>query len=250
MRPDKWKYEPEHLADKVAIVTGGSTGIGRATAAMLASEGVKVCICARNEQHVRDAVNEIKQYGHVIGTIADMSKNDDIINLFAETETAFGFVDILINNAAIANTTMLQGSYDDWDYAIKTDLLAYMACAHEALARMIRRGYGHIVNVGSLSCEVREGSEDVYVAAKAAIHAWSESLRKQVNPKGVKVSLIEPGLVGTPMAGVSTIDYDKLEDELKLLTPEDVAECIRFALIQPPRCDAITIQLRPHLQLI
>jgi NADP-dependent 3-hydroxy acid dehydrogenase YdfG len=109
---------------------------------------------------------------------------------------------------------------------------------------------GHIINIGSMSAESREGGDDLYVTTKSAILGFNESLRKTVNRKGIKVSLIEPGSVGTNMISESSIQQEKKESAGEMLKAEDVAECIIFCLNRPSRCDIVEIQVKPSHQII
>src|SRR5690606_6636658 len=113
------------------------------------------------------------------------------------------------------------------------NLLGYMAFTHEAAIRMREQGSGHIINIGSMSADEREKGSSIYVATKAGIQGFSEALRKEVNPLGIKVSLIEPGAVGTDMQGqFSPEEQRKEEASLKMLKAEDIAACILYILSQ------------------
>src|SRR5690606_39201376 len=178
---------------------------------------------------------------------------EDVKRVFAEAEDKLGGLDILINNAALAAKGIADMSYEEWRYVVDANLLGYMRCSELALQLMEKQGRGHIVNVGSMSADEREAGSDVYVATKAAIQAFSEAFRKHANEKGVKVSLIEPGSVGTSIAGREPgieKEQEKKQAAGEMLKAEDIAACIRYCLIQPPRCDVIRVQIRPHKQLI
>ena len=133
---------------------------------------------------------------------------------------------------------------------VETNLLGYMAMAHEAIERMKAQGGGHIVNIGSMNAEEHSANSSVYVATKSGIEGFSASLRKEVNELGIKVSLIEPGLVGTDMQKETPAKQRQMEEEMKMLKAEDIAANILYVLTQPKRCDVIVLQLRPHMQLI
>ena len=133
---------------------------------------------------------------------------------------------------------------------IKTNLLGYIACTREALDRMKPHKAGHIVNIGSMSADVREQGSSIYVATKSGIQGFSESLRKEVNEAGIKVTLIEPGAVGTDMQPVSVPDQRQKEENLEMLKAEDIAAAVLFTLTQPKRCDVVDLKIRPHLQII
>lgn len=249
-RPQNWPYETQSLSGKGVVITGGTTGIGRVTARLLASEGAHVLIFGRHERELKDTLDDIGGNGHVHGLTADQTHEEDIERVFQEADRVLGQVDVLINNAAVASHGVQTGAYKGWEYVVKDNLLGYMKCAREALDRMTGRGHGHIVNVGSMSADEREAGSDVYVATKAAIQAWSESLRKSVNEQGVRVTLVEPGKVGTELGSVPPEEQREQEAEYEMLKAEDVAEIIRYCLVQPARCDIVSLQVRPHLQLI
>jgi NADP-dependent 3-hydroxy acid dehydrogenase YdfG len=182
--------------------------------------------------------------------VADQSRQSDIRRIFAEADRQLGGVDTLINNAAVSGESVLQGAYEDWQYVLNTNLLGYMACCREAIDRMRAKGEGHIVNVGSMSADLREEGGDVYVATKAGIQGFSESLRKQINKMGIRLSLIEPGRVDTQISPQSEEKKRQKKAGQELIEPEDIAECIYYCLAQPPRVDVVHVQIRPLKQLI
>ncbi len=249
----KFNYLPEIISNKTVLITGGTTGIGRATAFLLAAQGARVMIFGRHEKELHDALKDIQladSENKVFGLTADVSNPDDIRRVFQQVDEKFKGLDILVNNAALAYESIMEGGYSDWQYIVNTNLLGYMACAHEAAERMKPNGRGHIVNIGSMSADRREKGSSVYVATKAGIQGFSEALRKEVNPMGIKVTLIEPGLVGTDMQDESPEEQRKLEEKMEMLKAEDIAACVLYALTQPRRCDVVVVQIRPHLQSI
>ncbi|WP_165244437.1 SDR family oxidoreductase [Paludisphaera soli] len=238
------------LAGKAVVVTGGTTGIGRATAIALAGRGAKVLACGRGRAELDDAMAALRKAGDdVHGLIADMSRREDVVRLFAEADRLFGRVDVLVNNAALGAGSIAEDGDDDWEYVVRTNLIGYMACTREAVRRMKAAGGGHIVNVGSMSADVREVGSSVYVATKAGIQGFSESLRKEVNKHGIKVSLIEPGAVGTDMQPGKDTHEAKAESG-EMLKAEDIAACVIYCLDQPSRCDVVSVSIRPHAQEI
>jgi NADP-dependent 3-hydroxy acid dehydrogenase YdfG len=245
-------YQLEPVADKSILITGGTTGIGRATAILLAAQGARVMIFGRHEQELNDAMNDIRETGgDVMGLTADVSDPDDIQRVFKEFDQQMEKLDILINNAALGYGSVMEGGYPEWDYILKTNLLGYMAMTNEAVERMKESGWGHIVNIGSMSADVREKDSSVYVATKAGIQGFSEALRKEVNPLGIKVTLIEPGAVGTDMQSeYSPEEQRERIEKMKMLRAEDIAACVLYTITQPKRCDVVTLQIRPHLQEI
>jgi NAD(P)-dependent dehydrogenase (short-subunit alcohol dehydrogenase family) len=249
--------EQTSLEGKSAVVTGGTTGIGRATARLLAERGAKVLIFGRHQPELDDALREIRAASRggedrVLGILADQSKLEDIRRVFQEAERRLGGgLDILINNAAIGGESVAESSLEQIRNIVESNLVGYLACTHEAIARMkaAKRG-GHIVNVGSMSADLREPEGEIYVATKAGIQAFSESLRKTANKDHIRVTLIEPGAVATPIQEKSPAEERQRIADEKMLTADDIAECILFALTRPPRMDIVVVQARPVMQLI
>lgn len=247
-------FEPQDLQGKSILLTGGTTGIGRATAMRLLNAGAKVLIYGRDETTLQDAMRDLKQdgNGNVFGLVADQSRYEDVQRVFQEADQQIGGVDILVNNAAQPAGSILDSDYEEWQYVVQTNLLGYMACCREAIDRMKRKGTGHIVNIGSMSAKVREEDSDVYVATKSGVEGFAEALRKKVNKEGIKVTLIEPGLVGTDMTvdQVPKEQQSEKEEAGEMLKAEDIAECVFYALTQPERCDVVEVRIRPHKQAI
>lgn len=238
------------LAEKRILITGGTTGIGRATALLLASRGAHVLIFGRHEKELNDAMRDLRGVSSKAhGLTADASRIDDVRRVFKAVDE-LGELDILINNAALGAEGLASMTQEDWEYVVRANLIGYMSCAQEAIARMKPRKQGHIVQVGSMSADVRAKDSSVYVATKSAIQGFTEALRKEVNEMGIKVSLIEPGSVGTDMQEESPNEQRQKEARGEMLTAEDIARCIEYCLIQPARCDVVVVQIRPHKQSI
>jgi len=147
------KITPTSLKDKAVIIPGGTTGIGRATVLLLASEGAQVLIFGRHEQELNDALADMPEGSAVFGLTADTTKPDDIARVFAEAAAKMGGVGVLINNAAEAAQSILDTEYAEWQYVVQVNVLGYMACARHAIDRMKVKGTGRIVNIGSLSAK-------------------------------------------------------------------------------------------------
>ncbi|WP_433303416.1 SDR family oxidoreductase [Actinoplanes sp. CA-030573] len=244
--------EPEPVAGKTVLVTGGSTGIGRATARALASAGARVAIVGRHERELDDAAEDIRREGgQVLALRGDLARPEDVRRIFAETDARLGRLDIVVSNAALGAGSIVDTPYEEWEYVVRTNLLAYLAVSHEAIERMKSRGGGHLVFVGSMSADVREKGSSIYVATKGGIQGFAEALRKEVNELGIKVSLIEPGAVGTDMQAQFPPEEQREQiDRMAMLRAEDIAACVLYVVTQPQRCDVIDVKIRPHRQEI
>ena len=245
-------YLPQSISGKKVLVTGGTTGIGRAIVVVLASLGADVLFLGNKGQYLNDALADANKTakGKVFGFVADVSQESEIERIFKEVDDKLGTLDILINNAATGAGNVTDGVYADWQYVLDTNLLSYLACCAGAIERMAKRQEGHIVNIGSMSAEIREATGSIYVATKAGIQAYSEALRKEVNKQGIKVTLVEPGAVDTDMQQKPTAEKLQKVEDLEMLKADDIAVAVLYALSQPKRCDVVEIKVRPHLQLI
>jgi NADP-dependent 3-hydroxy acid dehydrogenase YdfG len=240
------------LENKAILVSGGTTGIGRALAKQLVGEGAKVMIFGRHEKELNDALTDIQPEGNgkdgkVVGMVADQAIHDDVLNVFDRTDKEFGKLDILVNNAALPASKISDSDYDEWRYVVESNLLGYMDCCRCAVDRMRPNKAGHIVNIGSMSADA-EDPNNVYVATKAGVRGFTKSLAKELNKDGIRVTVIEPGLVGTDMTQEVTDQQEQWQGEGKMLKAEDIADCVIYALKQPDRCDVEFIQIRPRME--
>jgi NADP-dependent 3-hydroxy acid dehydrogenase YdfG len=243
---------PSGVAGKCVVINGGTTGIGLATVNLLASRGARVLLFGRDRDEVNDAVAQATAAGgEAYGVVADVTRQREVIRVFKEADKRFNRrLDILINNAAAIDNGVTDGDYDGWQRMLDTNVRGYIHCAREAIDRMRPRKDGHILMVGSMSADLREPNNDVYVATKAAVQALCEAMRKNVNKDGIRLSLIEPGAVDTPMQRKSEADKARRVQAMEMIEPADVAGCIVFALSQPKRVDIVEMRVRPLKQLI
>jgi len=243
-------YDMGSVRNKTVLITGATTGIGRAIALMLARSGANIMIVGLDEQHLKDTLKDLYKVaeGEVYDVIADLSTEKGISLVFAAVDNHFGKLDVLVNNVALPFGNTGEGSYKDWQHLLNTNLLSYMACCELAIKRM--DGKGHVINIGSMSADVREETGSVYVASKAGIQAFSQALRKKVNKEGIKVTLIEPGAVDTDMQPQTTKEKKRMVEKGEMLTADDIAASVLYCLTLPWRCDVVELQIRPHLQII
>jgi NADP-dependent 3-hydroxy acid dehydrogenase YdfG len=249
--PSVHTVEPS-LEGRNVIVTGGTTGIGRVIAALLAAEGANVLIFGRHERELRSALQELRAAkGTVNGLVADVARREDVRRLFEMADRELRSLDVLINNAGVDAGSVVDGDEEAWRYAIETDLLGYLDCTRHAVERMKRTGGGHIVNIGSVAAIHHSTGASLYVAAKAAIQGYSQALRKELGPHNIKVSVIEPGMVGTEILEGEDANPNvqrKEQHRGAMLKPQDIAVSVHYCLTQPPRCCISLLRIEPLLQ--
>jgi len=245
-------YLGQNIDRKRIVITGGTTGIGKATAQLLASLGGHIFIFGRDEDDFDQAIDSInaQAQGKVYGITADITLKEDIELIWKEIDNTLGGIDILINNAALPANGIIDEEYENIKYILETNVLGYISFTKEAVSRMKTQREGHIVNIGSMSAETHEETGTVYVATKSAIRGFSAALRKEVNELGIKVSLIEPGAVTSDMQPAPKEEQRKQIEKMEMLEAEDIAMSVLFCLSQPKRSDIVSLQVRPHLQVI
>ncbi|RYG83548.1 MAG: SDR family oxidoreductase, partial [Alphaproteobacteria bacterium] len=209
--------------------------IGRAVAVLLASEGVEIFTCGRDERHLADGLKRINEVGKGSGVALDLGDRGNIDRFFAAAEDALGQYDIAVINAAIPIDGVTNSSEDDVNYALAIDYVAYVLSAQKAAATMGNRG--DLILVGSMSAHHLGGEGSVYAGMKKGIQGFAEALHKELGNKGIKVGLIEPGLTGADFQ-YPDIPADKqreMTNKDEMLRAEDIAVGVHFMLSQPRR---------------
>jgi NADP-dependent 3-hydroxy acid dehydrogenase YdfG len=230
------------------LISGGTTGIGRACVLALARRGAHVFTFGRHEPELREVLKEAG--GRVAGVTADAAKVADIERVFEEADKALGGLDVYVSNAALSAEGLSDMKTEDWRYVLETNLSGYLCSTKAAIEIMKKQKQGKIILIGSMSASVREGGSSVYVATKSAIQGLAEALRKEVNEDGIHVCLIEPGAVNTDMQPDPEAEKEKQVREHKMLKPEDIANSVLHLLTQPDRCSIVRMEIRPRRQLI
>lgn len=246
-------FDTKRIAGKRILITGGTTGIGRALAIALAELGANIVIVGRHQDVIQETLEAIKHDDsetQVLGVAADVSLQEDIEKVFMTVNEELGGLDILINNAALGYGSVTEGGYSDWEYIVKTNLMGYMACSHYALTAMLPNEKGHIIHIGSMSADAREDGSSVYVATKSALQGFSESLRKEVNPKGINITLIEPGAVDTDMQEKPQDEKLQQIEDMEMLMADDIAQSVVYVLSQHERTSIVDLKIKPLKQII
>jgi len=236
------------LKGKRVAVTGGTTGIGRAIAVLLAGEGAKVFICGRNPDHLQDGLKRIREVGEGDGVALDLAEPENNDRFFARAAEYLGGLDIAVVNAAIPADALSEMSADALCYAVATDFTAYLLSAHAAVERL--NGQGDIVLIGSMSAHVLGPGSTVYAGMKAGIAGFAEALRKELGPKGIKVALVEPGKTGADFQ-YPDIPAEKQREMIHaetMLRAEDIAVGVHYLLTQPRRAVVQQLTIAPRAQ--
>ena len=238
------------LSGKRILVTGGTTGIGRALVKMLVAEGARVLTFGRTRPELDVSLENARGgSGEVFGLTADSSTREGVDEVFAQVDEQLGGVDMLVCCAALGAQPLHEMDEDEWRYVIETNLVGYMACARRAIERMEQAGGGHLLFVGSISSTIKAPGESVYTATKAGIDAFAETLRKEISEeKNIKVTVIQPGSVGTDMQECSDDEKREAIANHEMLYAEELAETILFALTRSERTDVVTLRVEPRVQ--
>ena len=233
-----------NLQGKTAIVTGGTKGIGRGIAEALIREGVSVCISARHQDDIDQAVDQLNRLGggRAIGFVCDVRDYDQVKALIDHAVNELGGLDILINNAGIGTfrTTVDETSPDEFRAVIETNLFGVFYCCHEAIPQMKKRGGGYIINISSLAGVNAHPRMAAYNASKFGLNGFSEALMQEVRHDNIKVSYIMPGSVNTEFGGDSPSDEKSWQ-----LTPEDIARVVVDLLHHDDRSLPSRVEIRP-----
>jgi NADP-dependent 3-hydroxy acid dehydrogenase YdfG len=238
------------LAGKTAIVTGASSGIGEATARLLAKEGCNVVLAARREDRLRALAAELGE--GALAAPTDVTDPAACAALVARTAESFGALDVLINNAGVGlYGSIPEGTPEDWRKMFDVNVLGVLYTTRAAVRHMLARGSGDVVFVSSLAGRrVPAADATVYAATKHAITAVAEGLRMDVHDKGVRVINVEPGLVRTEFPETSYPDTEEYYATrgFSPLEAEDVAAAVVYALQQPARVSVNEVVVRPTEQ--
>ena len=225
------------LPDKVAIVTGGASGLGRGIALALAREGARVAVVDLNEAGARDTVEAIaKDGGQAAAWRADISDKARIDQVVAEIISRWGTVDILVNNAGLDRVgPFVSSSEAEWDLILRVNLKGPIVCTRAVLDEMTRKGYGKIVNIASDAGRVGSTGEAVYSAAKGGIIAFTKTIARETARHRLNVNCVCPGPSDTPLFQEVAAGNPKLAESLKRVIPfgrlgtaEDLAPAVVF----------------------
>lgn len=231
------------LKNKVAIVTGGTKGIGRGIAEALVREGVNVLISARKRNEIDEAVRELNgvRDSSATGIVADVCSYSQVQALFERAVSVFGGVDILVNNAGIGIFGLVEEmAVDDFRAVLETNVFGVFHCCRLAIPLMRARGGGYIINISSLAGVNAHAKMAAYNASKFGLNGFSEALMQEVRHDGIKVSYIMPGSVNTEFGGDAPDESKSWQ-----LTPADIARVVIDLLHHDERSLPSRVEIRP-----
>jgi 3-oxoacyl-[acyl-carrier protein] reductase len=231
------------LEGKVALVTGAGRGIGKAIALILGTAGCRVMLAARSREQLAEVEREIAERKGTAAVVpCDLTRDDDIEKLVSECRRNFGAVDILINNAGWGKRApVVKARVEDWDQTFRLNLRAPMLLAQRLLPAMIEKGEGAVINIGSVSGKSGEANGAAYSASKFGLIGFTQSLYEEVREHGVKVSVILPGFVDTPL-----IPPNRQLDRGKMIRADDIAQTVLYVLTSSATCCPVEITVRPQ----
>lgn len=231
------------LEGKVAVVTGAGRGIGKAVALSLAKSGCRVVLTARTPAQLEEVQRKIEQGGGTAAIVpADLTRDEALDALAAESRRFFGTVDILINNAGWGKRSpVVNINVEDLDQTMRLNLRAPILLAKLLLPDMIAKNEGAVINIGSVSGKTGEANGAAYSATKFGLIGFTQSLYEEVRERDIKVAVILPGFVDTPL-----IPPNRQLDRSKMIRPADVAQTVHYVLAAPPTCCPVEITIRPQ----
>jgi NADP-dependent 3-hydroxy acid dehydrogenase YdfG len=242
------------LSGRVVAVTGASSGIGEATALACARAGAAVALAARRAERIDELARKIvAEGGTAIAVPSDVGEEDQARAFVERAHAELGRLDVLVNNAGV----MLLGPIEnaptrEWREMVQVNVFGVLYCTHAALPLMHAQGSGHIVNVSSVAGRFARAGSGVYNLTKFGVGAFSEALRQECVPIGVRVTVIEPGAVATELVDQNRPEMveqiHKVLGGVEPLSAEDIADAILYAISRPPNTSINEMLVRPSGQ--
>ncbi len=242
------------LSKQVVAVTGASSGIGEATALACAGAGAAVALAARRADRIQELADRIvKDGGRAIAVPTDVGEEEQARAFVERAHSELGRLDVLVNNAGVMLLGPIAGApTEEWRRMIHANVYGVLYCTHAALPLMAEQGSGHVVNVSSVAGRIARAGSGVYNLTKFGVGAFSESLRQEAVPLGVRVTLVEPGAVATELPGHNRPEVlEQMAKRFAGVTPlraEDIADAVLYAIGQPANVSVNELLVRPSGQ--
>ncbi|TFG78969.1 MAG: SDR family NAD(P)-dependent oxidoreductase [Flavobacteriales bacterium] len=239
---------------KTALITGATSGIGRATAALFAANGIKLILCGRRQDRLDALQSELGQQTDVHLLNFDVRDREAVFAGIKSIPKSFSSIDILINNAGNAHglDPIDKGSMDDWDAMLDINVKGLLYVSKAIIPKMVERGMGHIINIGSTAGKEVYPKGNVYCASKHAVDAINQGMRIDLNPYGIRVGAVNPGLVETEFSNVRFKGDEArahgVYQGFEPLRPEDIADIIYFVVTRPQHVNIADLIVMPTAQ--
>jgi 3-hydroxy acid dehydrogenase/malonic semialdehyde reductase len=247
--------EASILCTKRVLITGGAGAVGRAVAERMVRAGARVLVADRGEGDLLALVENLKRShptSEIESVTADLSGRPGLARMFECVDGWLGGLDILVACAGVGSGPLLEMDDDAWRYVIETNLVSYVASTRGAIDRIKASGIrdGLVILVGSISVHIKAVGESVYNASKGGVASFAETLRKELMAENIRLTLIEPGAIGSAMQPYSAEERAKYVDDYQMLPPSEVADAIMFAATRGPGVDVVTLRIEPLRQKI
>lgn len=239
---------------KTALITGATSGIGKATAELFAANGINLILCGRRQERLYDLQSALESKTNVLTLNFDIRDRSAVSEAIASLPEDFSKVDILINNAGNAHgmDTIDQGSLDDWDAMLDINVKGLLYISKAIIPQMVDRKSGHVINIGSTAGKEVYPKGNVYCASKHAVDAINQGMRMDLNAHGIRVGAVNPGLVETEFSTVRFKgDEERSENVYKgfqALKAEDIADIIHFVVTRPYHVNIADLVVMPTAQ--
>ncbi len=239
---------------KTAFITGATSGIGKATAELFAKNNIDLVLCGRRQERLDTLKNELGKLVNVHTLSFDIRNKNSVNEAIESLPEAFQKIDILINNAGNAHglDPIQEGSSEDWDAMLDINVKGLLYVSKALMGQMIERESGHIINIGSTAGKEVYPKGNVYCASKHAVDAINQGMRIDLNPYGIRVGAVNPGLVETEFSNVRFKGDEERADNVykgfQPLKPEDIADVIHFVVTRPYHVNIADLIVMPTAQ--
>lgn len=240
--------------NKTALITGATSGIGKATARAFATEKIDLILCGRRKELLLELAEELSKKVSVTTLVFDVRDKTEVFKQIKSLPSEFKKIDILINNAGNAHgmDPIQDGDIDDWDAMIDINVKGLLYVSKAVIPQMVERKSGHIINIGSTAGKEVYPNGNVYCASKFAVDAINQGMRIDLNKAGIRVGAVNPGLVQTEFSKVrfkeDTERAGKVYQGFQALQPEDIADVIRFVVTRPYHVNIADLTVMPTAQ--
>lgn len=237
-----------------ALITGATSGIGKATAELFAKQGFNLILCGRRKERLQELTNRLGRDTSIFTLNFDVRNREDVFSAIDSLPKEFSQIDILVNNAGNAHglDPIDKGSPDDWDAMLDINVKGLLYMSKAIIPKMVERKSGHIINIGSTAGKEVYPNGNVYCASKHAVDAINQGMRIDLNAYGIRVGAVNPGLVETEFSDVrfkgDSERASKVYQGFQPLKPEDIADIILFVVTRPYHVNIADLVVMPTAQ--